>query len=89
MKWEKCVKIVAVVAVVLLLGCFLAAAVHDHFTVVWKHNSVEEFADGGEIRETRFPHSWIVKKPDGSIWWFDSLGADPTKEMLWAPTSMR
>ena len=54
-----------------------------------KEQSVVEFAEGGEIKETRFPYSWMVKKPDGSIWWYDALGGEGAsvinKQLLWSP----
>jgi hypothetical protein len=84
----------------IFFGAFVALVIHRRDiiqevigyeqSVIAKEQSVKDFAEGGEIRETRFPYSWVVRKPDGSVWWFDALGGRGAekinKELLWEAT---
>ncbi len=87
--FSNCVWVIYLIGVIaaITMGGAVREMIADHRSVTQKEQSVREFADGGEIKPTRFPYSWVVKKADGSIWWFDSLGGEGAekinKELLW------
>ena len=66
---------------------FFLAVAGDRRSVQERKDAAVNFALGGEIKETPFPCSWVVKRPDGSIWWVDMIsgegGLKTNTRLLW------